>query len=210
MLKTLLFAISSIASALICGFSLTTLTAASLTLCAVSWINTLTAMRLQTGYVVNDPENYNPQLLSEALEKALCESLRTRENLILHLSNPGVNTLKIEITRSAELKVSDSHRSIRVENGSKWIPNHPLPLILYAGERSTLTLSPLIDGRVGVSILTSHIKSGFLYLLLPPLIIFLLIDINWAAAALTATIFHTLLTNRFQLNLTQKEINRQK
>ena len=197
MLKTLLFTFSSVVSALICGFSLTTLTAASLTLCAIFWINELITLRSQSGYIINDPKNYNPQLLGEALERALCESLKTGNDLILHLSNPGANTLKIEITRSAELKVSDSHRAIRIESGSKWIPNHPLPLILHAGERSTITLSPLPDGRVSASTSTIHIKSGFLYLLIPPLILFLIHDIHWAAAALTATIFHTLLTNRF-------------
>lgn len=197
MLKTLLIVISATVAALICGFSLITLAAASLTLCAVCWFNTLMILISPTWFVVNDPACFTPRLIGKALEEALTEALQSKKPLLVQISNPGVNPIRIEINSAGELKVGDSRHSFAVENPSRWIPDHPLPLLLKAGVRTTLTFNPVTDQRVRVSNTLPPLKHKLIYFLLPTLALLALLDINAAAAALVATLLHRALTLRF-------------
>ncbi len=198
MLKTLLFTVSAFASALICGFSLITLAAASLTLCAICWFKELMMVVRPSWYVVNDPESYNPLLISRALEKGVAEASGSSTALLLHISNPGVNTIRIEMIAGGEVKVSDSRRSIAVENCGGWIPDHPLPLILKAGERSTLSFRPLPDQRLCVSTSPPPLsRRARTCLFIPPLLLLAIFSLDAAAAALIAALLHTVLDQRF-------------
>jgi len=197
MLKNTLFVISVLAATMICGFTLTSLIAATITLCATGWFNSLSALKPQTGYLVNTPENYNPVSISATIEKVLNMTLKTEKKLILNISNPGINTITIRINRKGALEICDSRRSIEINNGRVWIPDHPLPLSLATGERSYLKFKPSSDGRVRVSISADFFKSSLLYLLAAPLIICLLLNITPAAASLLAIILDTLLNKKF-------------
>ncbi|MDA3924594.1 MAG: hypothetical protein PF904_07845 [Kiritimatiellae bacterium] len=202
MLKTIIFTLSAVTSALICGFSLTTLIAASLTPCAFLWIKALITIKTPCGYVINDPANYNPIILSEALENAVKESIHSQKPLVLQISNPGINIMQIEINQQGELQVCDSRRSIKIKNNAEvWIPNHPLPLKLYAENHLTLLFSPLNDGRISVSTSLCPAMKGVTPLWLLPLALFFIFDINAAAAALLAPLFQAILMRRFDDSL---------
>jgi len=197
MLKTLLFIISALTSALICGFSLITAVAAALALCAAGWFNTLIVMRTQTWYVVNDPACYTPRLVGQALEEAEAASISSGRSLMLHISNPGLNRIEVGIAPGGQLRVSDSRGSVTLASRGSWIPDHPLPLILPAGERSTLSFTPLADQRVRVSTHPPPRTHPLLYLLLAPLILLAVLSTAAAAAALAAVLLHTVLQQRF-------------
>jgi len=196
MLKNTLFVISVLAATMICGFTLTSLIAATITLGVTGWFNSLSALQPQTGYLVNTPENYNPVSISASIEKALNIAIQTNKTLIMRISNPGINTITIRINKGGALEICDSRRSIEINNGKAWIPDHPLPLSLVADERSYLRFQPSSDGRVRVSISADSFKSSLLYLLAPPLFICLLLNITPAAASLLAIILYTLLNKK--------------
>jgi len=198
MLKTVIFALSAASGALISGFGLTTLAWSTLSICFILWINELRLIKARTGYVINDPENYNPVLLSQALENALCQTLKSSRRLILQISNPGVNTIRIEINQGGGLQISDSHRTIPIAGSQgSWIPDHHLPLLLKAGAHSTLVFSPLKEGRISITTSIAPVQGGFIPLLLLPLALFFIFDINGAAAALLSVIIYTALIQHF-------------
>ncbi|MDD2600708.1 MAG: hypothetical protein PHO37_16050 [Kiritimatiellae bacterium] len=198
MFKTPLFIISVAAAALICGFSLFTTAAASLALAAAGWLSTMLTIMAPTWFVVNDPACFTPLLVSKALKRAIAETLRCNHTLLVQISNPGVNPIRIEINPAGELRLGDSRRSVAVESAGRWIPDHPLPLLLKAGERSSLTFTPVAAQNVRVSTAPTPVKRGSLWFLLPALTLLALLDINAAAAALIAILAHIALSQRFE------------
>ncbi|MFA7173851.1 MAG: hypothetical protein WC340_10645 [Kiritimatiellia bacterium] len=197
MLKTLLIIIPVTAASLICGFSLITMASAALALAAVCWFRTLITIMQPTWFVVNDPACFTPLLIGKALKKAVAEALRCNHTLMVQVSNPGVNPIRIEMNPAGELRLCDSRRSVAIESTGRWIPDHPLPLRLKAGEHSSLTFAPVGNQRVRVSTAPPPIKHRKIWLLLPVLTLLALLDITAAAAALIAILLHTALSHRF-------------
>jgi hypothetical protein len=194
MKKTFIFIISILSTLLLCGFTPQSIAISTAALTIFLWVKALENIRGASLCAINNPQQHNPELIAEALSNCLKQIKSSEKETQLLISNPGINPLTIHSTPDNEMKIHDFHRTLRVENGNLWIADHPLPLILKAGQCRQLNFVPASDGRIHVS--TGEIAHyGKLPLMLIPLAaILFFFNFHCAAAVLIAPIIHSLLS----------------
>lgn len=197
MKKTLIFIISITATLPISGFTPQNIAISTLALTMVLWAKALKNIWESSLYAINNPQEHNPELIALALGSCLKEIKLSKKKRKLLISNPGINPLTIRSTPDNQLSINDSHRTLIVENSDFWIADHPLPLLLKAGQCRQINFTPASDGRIHVSTGERADYGKLSLILVPTATILYFFNFHCVVAVLIAPMIQTLLTRCF-------------
>jgi|GEM_PF-3511369 len=188
MKTALLYLLATLLSAGICGLESIVLLTTALTALIYVWIAVLIPAAKTQLFTVNDPARHTPDILADAINKALSKALDEQRQIELHIFNPGINKLRIDYNGAGEIIAADSHRHIPIENGEKWIADHVMPLIINSGCRQSLIFNPAQGERAHVHESSQNTERLQPFLLLLPVAFCLLVMEHNSMAAILFTI----------------------
>lgn len=88
--------------------------------------------------IVVDPDDPTPQAIAGYLAEVACrlDERPERMRLTVEAANAGDRSISLDFTPEGEMVVSvEGHRSKKMDLRRRWIPEHPVPLVLWSRKR---------------------------------------------------------------------------
>lgn len=88
--------------------------------------------------IVVDPDDPRPAAIAGYLAEVACrlDERPERMRLVIEAANAGDRDVSLDFTPAGEMVVAvEGHRSRKMDLRRRWIPEHPVPLVLWARGR---------------------------------------------------------------------------
>ena len=93
--------------------------------------------------IVVDPDDPTPAAIAGYLAEVACrlDERPERMRLVIEASNAGDRAISLDFTPTGEMVVAvEGHRPKKMDLRHRWIPEHPVPLVLWARRQRRKTL----------------------------------------------------------------------
>lgn len=119
--------------------------------------------------IVVDPDDPTPAAIAGYLAEVACrlDERPERMRLVIEAANANDRAIALDFTPEGEMVVSvEGHRSKKMDLRRRWIPEHPVPLVLWARRQRRkirLYVDPVDANRFRVMSVVPHPVPTWLY-----------------------------------------------